>query len=57
LSFETGRRLFQRDLEVVAEIGAALGPPSARTATSKDVAEEIAEDVLEAAEIRGRPRA
>src|SRR5262249_52886274 len=57
LSFETGRRLFQRDLEVVAEIGAALWPSSTRTAPAEDVAEEIAENVLEAAEIRGRPRA
>ncbi len=44
-----GHRLLQRQLQVVAQIGAAVHPrATAAAAAAEDVAEHIAEDVAEA---------
>src|ERR1700694_91591 len=56
LGFEAVRRLLQRDLEVVAQVGAAEhrgAAAGARAPAAEDLAEDIAEDVAEAAHARG----
>src|SRR5690606_27474981 len=51
LGLEAVRRLLERDLEVVAQVGAAKdgGAPAAAGARAEDLAEDVAEDVAEAA--------
>src|SRR5262249_12430125 len=46
-------RLHERDGELVLEVGAAPrgGPPAARPSRPEEVAEEVAQDVVEAAEV------
>src|SRR5258706_1988376 len=54
LGLEAVRRLLQRDLEVVAQVGAAEhGRASAAGAAAEDLAEDVAEDVAEAAHAGG----
>ncbi len=43
------RRLLERDLEVVAQVGAAEHARAAGAAAAEDLAEDVAEDVAEAA--------
>ena len=59
LGLGAARRLLQRDLEVVAQVGAAVDAVAARRrAAAEDLAEDVAEGVGEAAEALGpAPRA
>src|SRR5207302_4498913 len=55
LGFGAARRIFQRQLEVVAQIGAAIhaiaaAPSAARACATEDLAEDVAERVGEPAE-------
>src|SRR5882762_6156474 len=55
LGLEAVRRLLERDLEVVAQVGAAEhgGASAAGASAAEDLAENVAEDVAEAAHARG----
>ncbi len=54
LGLEAVRRLLQRDLEVVAQIGAAEHCRAAAAAAAENLAEDVAENVAEAAHAAGR---
>jgi hypothetical protein len=58
--FGAARGLFERDLEVVAQVGAAIdvgAAAAATTAATEDVAEDVAEGIGEAAEAPAPPAA
>ncbi len=57
LGLGAARRLLERDLEVVAQVRAAIDRRAAARAAAEDVAEDVAERVGEAAEAGRFPRA